>query len=338
MINKLIIMVQIIFCLPLFSFGGVLTKSEMQKAAYSRIYSTLRLSNSVDATNQDIAKLATDLCLIYDYLPNENFNEKVGSWLIDSLVNMVILQANELLSNQDTSAGKIRNLHIFSKKLFSELDSKKGEELLERRNKLLAAEIIYSEKIFDYIVKRFSDAKIYKVVFDHDPDSQRLLRYVDKVKKVQSNKCFVSVVSCSSLDDFSRNLEYRIMTMVLMRDISIEFANYSEKNYMSIFSFYSRAYDESFFEKSGYPKDMDEVKESAEKLFNHLFPVHEGVLHVHLPSLSKFLSDLKRVRWGGEPIWNDYIPQSKRAITFQNDSKLWRMSEGKRGHRAKVSP
>ena len=325
MLNRLIITIQIICYLPVVSFGDDLTKLEIQKEACTRIYSTLRLNDSVGATDQDIAKLATDLCGIYDYLPNDDFDEKVGDWLIDSLVNMVDLQAKELLSDQDRSSSKIKNLHDFSEKLFSELDSKTADNLLVRRDKLLAIEAKYSDEVFHFLVHKFSDVEGYKVIFDNDPNTERILRYVDEVrKKEQSNKHYANIVPRTSLDNFSKNLDSRIMTMVLMRDISVEFASISERNYMSIFSFYSLAYDESFFQKSGYPKEMEEVEESAETLFNHLFPVHDGVLQVYLPSLGKFLSDLKRVRWGGEPIWNDYTPKSKQAITFQNDSQLWK--------------
>ena len=105
---------------------------------------------------------------------------------------------------------------------------------------------------------------------------------------------------------------------------------------MGTHNHFSRAYDVSVHEGILTPAKFDEVSGEIDGLYDRVVRVDGKIVELYMPDLQKFISTVKRVRWGDKI--GDFPGDSCRAkgyIEFSNDPQLWQFLEIKLDTRGK---
>lgn len=323
----------ILFLIANFATADTLTREELEDVATKR----LRLVLTERAMEQEHKEralkeaeaVAARVTQSIDKLPEQTIDKRMADWIVTSLVELVRHRADVLLVGGKHAQSLLDSLDAQSRKVLSDLDKEKSEALIKRRNNLTKDSTMFWNKMLGYLANRLSKPEIFRVTLSIDPKNTKLLKEIDSLRSMDQSSTVPNTKKWLTRHD-SRlgEIDSRLFTLSIVREVAIIMRDQATKNYIGTHVLFSLAYDDDVRQGTWIPRKFETMAGEIDKLYDQVVRVDGHTAEIYVPHLRRFVSAVKRIRWGGESGDFSQVPSwAKEHVEFPNESHLWRLLE-----------
>lgn len=320
--------------------ADTVTRKELEGLIAKRLRSTL-MTHAIkhepkEKSVQQVEAIVPQISRWVEKLPEQEISGQMAEWIMASFVDLVNHRGEVLLEDDNRARSLMDSLEAQSNKMFLSLDQEKSEALINRRNNLTKESEEFWDEMQSYVANRLSEPEVFRMSLGIDPAKGRVFKDFESLRRETTNSTLPNKVAEVQYNARLHEIDSRLLTLLLVREVVVVLRDQSTKNYFGTNNLFSRAYDVSVHEGILTPAKFDEMSGEIDGLYDRVVRVDGKIAELYMPDLQKFISTVKRVRWGDKI--GDFPGDSCRAkgyIEFSNDPQLWQFLEIKLDTRGK---